>query len=158
MEYQDFERLYRAAPIIFHLGMELFEERGRNALSTSTDQALCAAVTKKLSNLLTEEKVLDVVKAARAFAGLSAVERLSYAARCGIRLEDDPVDEPGVCPLCGGALRCGECEITEELRTQDWTCENCGATGKEAYRMVFDCHYHVKGRNGQITDRYHQKK
>lgn len=145
MDYQDFERLYRTDPVTFHLGMELFDDRGRDALSVSTDQALCAAVTKKLSELLSADKVLTVVKAARDFAGLSAVERLSYAARCGIKLEDSPVDEPEVCPLCGGSLRYGNCEITDELRVQSWTCEKCGATGKEAYRMVFDCHYQVEG-------------
>lgn len=29
MEYQDFERLYRNAPVMFHLGTEVFEERGK---------------------------------------------------------------------------------------------------------------------------------
>ena len=79
MEYQDFEKFYRTDPVTFHLGMELLEGRGRDALSASTDQALCSAVTKKLSELLTADKILAVIKAARDFAGLSAVERLSYA-------------------------------------------------------------------------------
>ncbi|MCI8329345.1 MAG: hypothetical protein HFG02_06990 [Oscillibacter sp.] len=153
MEYQDFEKFYRTDPVTFHLGMELLEGRGRDALSASTDQALCSAVTKKLSELLTADKILAVIKAARDFAGLSAVERLSYAARCGIRLEDDPVDEPEVCPLCGGSLRYGEYEMMDESRIQNWTCEKCGATGKEAYRMEFDCHYHVRNGKGDLVDR-----
>nr|WP_325212304.1 hypothetical protein [uncultured Oscillibacter sp.] len=153
MDYQDFELLYRTDPVTFHLGMELFDDRGRNALSVSTDQALCAAVTKKLSELLSADKILNVVKAARDFAGLSAVERLSYVDRCGIRLEDDPVDEPEVCPLCGGSLRYGEYEMIDESRIQNWTCEKCGATGKEAYRMEFDCHYHVRNGKGDLVDR-----
>lgn len=153
MDYCEFERLYRDTPVIFHLGMELFEDRGRNALSVSTDQALCAAVTRKLSKLLTADKLLAVVKAARDFAGLTAVERLSYAARCGMKLEDNPVDEPEVCPLCGGCLRYGEYEMMDESRIQNWTCEKCGATGKEAYRMEFDCYYHVPNGEGDLVDR-----
>lgn len=153
MDYLVFERLYRTDPVVFHLGMELFDDRGRSALSVSTDQALCAAVTKKLSELLTADKLLEVVRAARDFAGLTAVERLSYAARCGMKLEDNPVDEPEVCPLCGGCLRYGEYEMMDESRIQNWTCEKCGATGKEAYRMEFDCHYHVRNGEGDLVDR-----
>ena len=124
MDYQDFEKLYRKDPIIFHLGMELLEDRGRDMLSISTDQALCAAVTKKLSELISADKVMDVVKAARAFAGLSVVERLSYAARCGIKLEYGPKEKRGVCPLCGGQLR------YDWPRAIGWTCKKCGATGR----------------------------
>ena len=157
MDYNEFERLYRDAPVMFHLSMELFEDQGRNALSASTDQALCAAVREKLSGLFSEEKVWNIVKAAKGFAGLSAVERLSYANRCGIKLEEDPIDEPEVCPICGGTLCYGEPEITDGLREQNWTCEKCGATGKEAYRMVFDCHYHVRDSEGHPADRRIQK-
>lgn len=149
MDYQDFEKLYRTDPVTLHLGMELLESRGRDALSVSTDQALCAAVTRRLSELLSADKVQAVVKAARDFAGLTGVERLSYAARCGVKLEDDPVDEPEVCPLCGGPLRYGEYEMMDECRIQNWTCEKCGATGKEAYRMDFDCHYYVRDSAGR---------
>lgn len=98
MDYSEFERLYRDTPVMFHLSMELFEDQGRNALSASTDQTLCAAVREKLSRLFTEEKVRDIVKATKDFAGLSAVEQLSYAARCGIKLESDPVDNPASAP------------------------------------------------------------
>lgn len=156
MDYNEFERLYRDAPVMFHLSMELFEDQGRKALSASTDQALCAAVREKLSRLFTEEKVRDIVKAAKDFAGLSAVERLSYAARCGIKLESDPVDEPGVCPLCGGSLIYGEDASAHRPHAVGWTCEKCGATGKEAYREVFDCHYDLRDAEGHPVDRQNQ--
>lgn len=156
MDYNEFERLYRDAPVMFHFGMELFEELGRNALSASTDQALCAAVTKKLSELLTTDKLLDVIKAARGFAGLSAVDRLACAARCGIKLESNPVDKPGVCPLCGGSLVYGEDASAHRPHAVGWTCEKCGATGKEAYREVFDCHYDLRDAEGRPVGRRNQ--
>lgn len=158
MKYQDFKRLYHDDPVIFHLGMELFEEQGQNALLGSTDQALCTAVGRKLSNFFAEGRIMDVIKAARDFAGVKTIDRLTYAALCGIKLEDKPIDEPGVCPLCDGVLRYGALEITDELRTQDWTCENCGATGKEAYQMVFDCHYYVTDREGKLAGRPNRNK
>lgn len=153
MDCKEFERLYRESPVIFHLGMELFEERGRNALSASTDQALCAAVREKVSRLFSEENVRNIVRAAKDFAGLRAIDLLLYAGHCGIKLEDDPIDEPEVCPVCGGALCYGELEITGKLCEQDWTCGKCGATGKEAYRMVFDCHYDLQDAEGHPVDR-----
>ena len=43
--------------------------------------------------------------------------------------------------------------MMDESRIQNWTCEKCGATGKEAYRMEFDCHYHVRNGKGDLVDR-----
>lgn len=154
MDYQDFELRYRTDPITFHLGMELFDDRGRDALSVSTDQALCAAVTKKLSELLSADKIQAVVKAARDFAGLTAVERLSYAARCGVKLEDNPADKPDICPLCGEVVCFDSCPPGG--RFIKWHCNACGASGKAGYRSVFDCHYEVKDGNGKPMENWKQ--
>lgn len=156
MDYNKFERLYRDTPVIFHLGMELFAEHGSDKISASTDQELCAAVTKKLAAFFADNKIMEVVEAARDFAGMSAVDRLSYAANCGIKLEDGPVDEPGVCPLCGGALVYGEDASAHRPHAIGWTCGKCGATGKEAYREVFDCHYDLRDAKGWPVNRRNQ--
>ncbi len=149
MEYQDFKKLYCEDPIIFHLGMELFNGMGRDALLASTDQVLCAAVTKKLIALMAEDRIANAVNAAKDFASLSAVERLAYAGRCGIKLEDDPVDEPGICPLCGETLEYEDAYSGKLLR--NWRCKGCGAKGKEAYRKVFDSHYSVLDSSGHMV-------
>ncbi|MCI8399280.1 MAG: hypothetical protein HFF90_07755 [Oscillibacter sp.] len=142
MDYQEFKKLYCEDPVVFHLGMELFDAKGKDSIFSSTDQMLYAAVREKLSALLSENRLMDVVKAAKDFARLSAVERLAYAARCGVILEDGPVDEPGIRPLCGGGLE----YLVEDgtgLFIRDWRCKECGAIGKEGWRKVFDCHYNV---------------
>lgn len=150
MDYHDFEKLYRTDPVTFHLGMELLEGRGQEALSVSTDQALCAAVTKKLSELLSADKIQAVVKAARDFAGLTGVERLSYAARCGIKLEDNPADKPEICPLCGKVVYYDSCPPGG--RFIKWHCNACGASGKAGFRSVFDCHYEVTDGSGKPVE------
>lgn len=157
MDYQDFKKLYREDPVVFHLGMELFDAKGRDGIFTSTDQMLFAAVREKLSALLAENRLMDVVNAAKDFARLSAVERLAYAARCGIMLEDGPVDEPGVCPLCGGTLDY-LLENEAGIFIRDWRCISCGAKGKEGWRKVFDCHYNVRDGEKHMVDRRNQKK
>ena len=77
------------------------------------------------------------------------MDLLTYASRCGIKLEGDPLDKPGVCPLCEGPLIYGEDASAHRPHAIGWTCEKCGATGKEAYREVFDCHYDVLDGTGK---------
>ena len=151
MEYKDFEKLYREDPMLFHLGMELFLENGRDRIESSTNEELRKAVACKLSGFVSGEKLQDAVNAAKEFAAMEVVALLSCASRCGIRLEDDPVDEPGVCPLCGGEL-----EYPLPFRSadtiRDWLCKDCGAKGKEAYRKVFDGHYNVLDSSGHMAE------
>ncbi len=158
MTYKEFQKLYSKDPVTFHLGLEIFEQCGRNTITRSTDQELYASVAELLSGFFAVDKARGVVKAARDLAGLKSVELLAYAAHCGIRLEDGPIDEPEICPICGNSLHYGANEVTDELRTKEWVCESCGATGKEDYRMVFDCHYYVKDREGRLVGRPNQNK
>lgn len=157
MDYKEFEQLYLDDPVVFHLGLELFEQNGRDRITQSSDQELYTAVAVKLAGLFAERRIRETVKAARGFAGLNTVDLLSYAARCGIKLEEDPVGEPGVCPLCGGSLTYGEDASAHRLQAVGWTCECCGATGKEAYREVFDCHYDLRDTSGRPVDKQNQK-
>jgi len=158
MKYEDFEKQYRGDPVAFHLALDIFMDRGRDAIERLSDQELALSVTHRISSLFVNEKVVKIAKTARDLAGLKTMDLFSYAARCGIRLEDTPVDDPEVCPLCGGSLRYGDHDITDELRTQNWTCENCGATGKEVYRLVFDCHYDVRNNEGTPVLHHNEKK
>lgn len=157
MEYKDFETLYWSNPVAFHLGMELFLENGRDRIESNTDQELRKAVACKLSGFVAGEKLQEAVSAAKDFAALESVVLLSYAGRCGIRLEDEPVDEPGVCPLCGGVL-----EYALPFRSgdtiRDWHCPDCGTRGKEAYQKVFDSHYNVMDCGCHMVDHRNQKK
>ena len=143
MEYKDFEKLYHDDPVIFHTALEIFVDNGRDIIGFLPDAEIGAEAARLLSARFSDKKIDETVSAVRGFAGLKTLDLLSYASRCGIKLEDDPLDEPGVCPLCGGVLAYGEEAAADGPHTVGWTCENCGATGKEAYREVFDCHFDV---------------
>lgn len=150
MDFEKFEQLYRDDPVVFHLGLDLFERDGRITIADSTDQELRADTVGMLSGLYENHRIEKIMRAARDFARLRTIDLLACAARCGIKLESDPIDEPGVCPLCGGSLIYGEEVSAHRPHAIGWTCGDCGATGKEAYREVFDCHYDLRDRAGPI--------
>lgn len=58
-------------------------------------------------------------------------------------------DIAGVCPVCGGPLIYGENAVSSKDGSVDWTCQDCGATGKEVYREVFDSHQDVRLGDGR---------
>ncbi len=157
MEYEDFEKRYRSDPVGFHLALEIFMGSGRIAIEKLSDQELISSAMSRMSSLFANERVAKVAKTARDLAGLKTMDLLSYASRCGVKLPDTTVGEPGVCPLCGGSLIYGEDAATDRPHAVGWTCENCGATGKEMYREVFDCHYGVRNSEGALV-LHHNKK
>jgi len=149
MDYKEFKRLYDGDRIVFMLAMELFLENGRKTVAEHNRAALVQAVTEKLSNFLIPEKACEVVQVARAFSQLKTGEFLSYASKCGIQLESEDEDISGICPVCGGPLLYGEDASADSDGEVGWTCQDCGATGKEAYRQVFDCHRDVRLGDGR---------
>ncbi len=151
MEYKDFEKLYLSDPVTFHLALDMLMQNGRDAIAALSEQNLAAKVTRRMCSLFVTEKAVMTAKVVREFARLNSMELLTYASRCGIKLEDDPLDRPGVCPLCGGSLIYGEDASAHRPHAIGWTCENCGATGKESYREVFDCHYDVRDAAGNLV-------
>lgn len=55
----------------------------------------------------------------------------------------------GICPLCGSDIEyVGAYDHDDDGATLDWTCPNCGASGKAGYTFVFDQHYRVQDTNG----------
>ena len=56
-----------------------------------------------------------------------------------IMSKDLGINEPGRCP------KCGNCSLSYETNVDDsygiyypYTCDDCGATGKERYSKIFD--------------------
>lgn len=149
MDYKDFRRLYDGDRIVFMMGMELFLENGRDSIMKHTEKELEQAVGKQLSGFLTQEKVAAAVRTAKDFAQLKTVPLLAYASRCGFHLENEDLDVSGVCPVCGGPLIYGETAAADSDGRVGWTCQDCGATGKEVYRQVFDSHQDVRLGDGR---------
>jgi hypothetical protein len=55
---------------------------------------------------------------------------------------DAVVEEAGECPVCSGpgGLDYGESGLDDGVYSFKWTCERCGASGKEVYNLDFACH------------------
>jgi predicted RNA-binding Zn-ribbon protein involved in translation (DUF1610 family) len=42
-----------------------------------------------------------------------------------------------ICPNCGSEVKYGDSEVVENDYVYKWTCEECGAYGREFYDMIF---------------------
>ena len=52
-----------------------------------------------------------------------------------------PEQAADTCPVCGHKdLISGDSELQDESYIYDWTCPNCGQTGKECHALVFSEH------------------
>ena len=68
---------------------------------------------------------------------------LDYVNRSELDFKKPSDPESGICPICGDALEYGVDELSEDGGSIEWTCSNCGATGEEYYKKVFDKHSNV---------------
>ena len=60
------------------------------------------------------------------------------------------VDAESVCPVCGKEITYdGAINLDDDGGCYPWTCEYCGATGKEGFNFAFDRHYNVQDKNGK---------
>jgi transcription elongation factor Elf1 len=59
-------------------------------------------------------------------------------------------NDQGQCPLCDSeSIEYGSSEVEDDGMSYEWTCENCGATGKEWYSLQFDSHGNVQDKDGK---------
>ena len=64
-------------------------------------------------------------------------------------MEFEDKDISGVCPVCRGPLLYGEGIVPDSGGSVSWACQDCGATGREIYREVFDHHEDVRLGDGR---------
>ena len=47
---------------------------------------------------------------------------------------------PGVCPVCNsGDIEYGSSYVEDQMYIYEWSCEECGADGRELYELDFVC-------------------
>ena len=64
-------------------------------------------------------------------------------------------DIAGVCPVCGGPLIYGENAVSSKNGSVDWTCQDCGATGK---RSIEKCSTATRMCGWAMAARYRREK
>ncbi len=149
MDYQAFARLYNKDRIIFVLCVEILLENGRSFIRKFTDEALEQTIEGTLKAWRVSEKIPEAVEIVRELARIKTAVLLTYIGKSGMRIDGINSDVAGVCPVCGGPLIYGEDAAAEGDSCAGWTCQDCGATGKEVYRQVFDSHQDVRLGDGR---------
>ncbi len=83
MDYEIFDRLHKQDPLRFSLAMEVFLDKGRIAILESGRDNLTDFVLHKLSHLLREASLRDILDTSTALAQLDTGDLLDYAKRSG---------------------------------------------------------------------------
>ena len=66
-----------------------------------------------------------------------------------IKLPRYKTNERGICPLCKNEELCyGSPKVEDNYLVYPWSCEKCGASGKEFYTVEFSTHGKVKTKSG----------
>lgn len=144
MDYEQFKKLARGDRAILFAALSLLMQNGSTAIQAEAEAALVDVCVSALGAFIDRGKICEIVSVCKALAGLELNVLLAYIRHTdmGVQLPDS--DEEGICPVCGGAaLEYGSDNPTDDGGLIDWTCPDCGATGKEGYDKVFDRHYCV---------------
>ena len=94
------------------------------------------------------DKLREMVEACQKLAELETGALLDYIQHGNLHIAAPGAEEEGICPICGGELEYGNDVRLDDGGCREWTCPECGATGKELYDKVFDQHYDVKDGDG----------
>lgn len=143
MEYEQFKKLAMGDRAILFAALSLLMQNGSAAIQAETETALVDVCTSALGAFIVKEKICEIVSVCKALAGLELNVLLAYIRHTDMGVQLPDADEEGICPVCGGELEYGNDNPTDNGGLIDWTCPDCGATGKEGYDKVFDRHYCV---------------
>ena len=148
MNAEQFDKLARADRVTLLSALTLLWQNGRESIQSRDISTLTAGCMSGLGTLYTEKKIQEIAAICKELACLEPAE-LIRCLRCeGMEMQDPGADEEGVCPVCGGELEY-ECDKPQDDGGfYEWTCFDCGATGKEGYNKVFDRHYDVYDGDG----------
>lgn len=148
MNAERFDKLARGDRVTLLAALELLWQNGRMMLQTEDKSALMAGCIASIGGFYTKEKLHKVVTTAKELASLETAELIRCLRCSSMEMKDPDAGEEGICPICGGELEYGSDKPLDDGGVYDWTCFDCGATGKEGYSKVFDQHYDVRDGDG----------
>lgn len=150
MTFETFDRIARTDKVTVTMAMELLLQGGRNVVMNSSESDLAAAMKVSTSNFFFEQKLQEIISMAKSLAQLDTGGLLAYIKKSGLDVSNPGEQAGGICPICGGSIEYGEDIPMYDRGVQEWTCLDCGASGREGYSKVFDRHYNVMDREGNL--------
>lgn len=150
MNTEQFDKLARTDRVVLLSALTLLWQNGRREIQAKDVSALTEDCMSSLGTLYTKEKLHEIAMLCKELAVLDTAE-LIRCIRCdSMEVEGPNADVEGICPICGSELVYGDDESLDDGGVYEWTCPNCGATGKEGYDKVFDKHCNVRDGEGNL--------
>lgn len=143
MKFDEFNKLVHNNRMILLIAIDLLMQNGRRFVLDTETSELISAMKNTAKNLFAEYMLKETVDIAKELAPLRTCEVLDYVKRSDLQFKKPGAPESGICPICGDSLEYGADKSTDDGGVITWICSNCGATGEEHYKKIFDKHSNV---------------
>lgn len=148
MSFEEFNRLASGDMVTLHMALEMLLQNGRQVIQQEDLMTLLARCQNDIGGFVTSEKLREMVEACQKLALLETGTLLGYIQHGNLHITAPDAEEEGICPICGSELEYGNDIFLDEGGYREWTCPECGATGKELYNKVFEQHHDVRDGDG----------
>jgi len=149
MKFDQFNQLAIGSRVVLLMAMELLMENGREFIQNTEKAKLVSGIKSAAGNLVAADVLVSVVDTAKELARLRTCELLGYVKCSALEFSQSGEQEPETCPVCGSDVEIGDDYSVDGEGFYQWTCPDCGTTGKGGYKKVFTQHYDVTGRDGK---------
>ena len=149
MKFGDFNKLACGDRVTLVSAIDILMQVGQNYVREAQPSEVASEIKKSGGNLFSGDMLEKIAKTVQELAQLRTCKLLAYVKRSNLDFRGPNAPRSGLCPICG-------CEMDYDMPLAladgnhiDWTCQNCGATGKEGFQRVFTTHYDVCDGDGK---------
>lgn len=143
MTFETFGRIACSNKVAVIMAMDLLLQNGRSFVMNNREADLVAAMESCTGNLISEQTLQDIVSMAKSLAQLGTGLLLAYIKKSGLDVSMPGGQAEGICPVCGSRIDYNDDIPMDDTGVRKWTCPDCGASGLEEYRKLFERHCNV---------------
>lgn len=143
MTFETFDRIACGDKVAVIMAMDLLLQNGRSFVINNREADLVAAMKSCTGNLIFEQKLQDIVSTAKSLAQLNTGILMAYIKKSNLDVSMPGGQAEGICPVCGSRIDYNDDIPMDDAGVRKWTCPDCGASGLEEYRKLFERHYNV---------------
>lgn len=149
MKFGDFNKLACGDRVTLISAIDILMQVGQNYVRETQLSEIVSEMKKGSGKLFSGDMLEEIAKIVQELAQLRTCKLLAYVKRSSLDFRGPDAPRSGLCPICG-------CELDYDMPLAladgnhiDWTCQDCGATGKEGFQRVFTTHYDVCDGDGK---------